>query len=198
MSTPELEKAISASKWRGAEKNILEIICKMFEVDAAVVQRVVMAWELLKDKKLRHGTDGQLADMFDGLGTGEHLDFKVVQAIEHMAARAFRRCAIRWHMEQGLHLEVPFDKLIPYEQRSRICNGCAWQLECVRDMLSTPEQCHQGKWIICKDQPDRNKTRSFQHKLAGVVPIKLDDATVTVTAEHPRGTYVVPIMDVWI
>lgn len=196
MSTPELEQAIAASKWRGAEQDVQEVLAKMFGTDPEVVARIVYAWETLKDKKLVAGDSNQFADLFHGLGCGDTLNDEIRSAIEHTAARAWRRIAIRWRMERNLYIEVPFNKLVSIQEPSRMCDGCSWQLECVRDMLSTPEQCLRGKHVYCKDQYDGRPMRMFQHNFASVLPLKLDDVVVTVRAEHPRGTFVINVMDV--
>jgi hypothetical protein len=196
MSTPELDQAIASSKWKGAERDVQEIIAKLLDADPAIVARVVYAWELLKEKRLIHD-DGQLADMFAGLGCGDPInDPEVRHAIEHGVARGFRRAAIRWRMEQGSMLEVEFKKLVPATAKSRMCDGCIWQLECVRDMLSTPEQCWNGKYVFCVEQFDGKASRRFQHQYAIARPVKLEGALVTVECDHPRGTFVISVMDV--
>jgi hypothetical protein len=196
MSTPELEQALAATRWRGVEQDFTEVISRMFDVTPEIVARVVFAWEVLTSKRLERGEESQLLDLIGELRSGGDIPEETRRAIEHTAARAFRRVAIRWRMERDMFLEVPFDKLVPASNPSRMCDGCVWRFECVRDGLSTPQQCRAGKHVYCVEQYDGKPTRQFQHKLASVKPLKLEDAVVTVSAEHPRGTYTVNIMDV--
>lgn len=197
MSTPELEKALAAARWKGIEKTVAEVIARMLQVDPGTVMRVIYAWECARDCKFSQDSEhGRREDLFDGIEEGERLDNEVAKAIYHAAVRGMRRARIRWEMEHGCVLEVPFNKLVPHTEAGKLCNGCIWQFECVRDSLSTPQQCWNGKWIICQEQPEDGKTRSFQLKYAVVTPIKLDDTHVTVTSAHPRGTFKVSIMDV--
>lgn len=196
MSTPELEQAIAAARWRGAEKNFLEVISRMLDVDPAIVARVVYAYEVLGDKTLVLNHGSQLTDMIGELQSGGDIPEDARRAIEHAAARAFKRVAIRWRMEEGLNVEVPFDKLVPRTAPMTMCDGCTWRLECVRDGLSTPQKCLQGIAVLAREQPDPKKLRSIQYRYASVKPVKLDDAIVTVEALHPRGTYVVNVLDV--
>lgn len=196
MSTPELEQAIAAEKWKGAPGTIAEAIADVLSVDVDTVARVVYAWEAVRDLGLVNAYDDQCADMFAGVGAGDPLPPDVRRAIMHTTARAFRRVAVRWRMEHGLHLDVPFNKLLAHHEHRRMCDGCTWQLECVRDMLSTPAKCYEGKYVVCKDQPYHDTTRQFRHQYARVEPLRLKDATVIVRAEHPRGTYEVNLMDV--
>jgi hypothetical protein len=197
MSTPELEQAIAAARFRGIEKDVTEVLSRMLNVPPEVVARVVYAWETISDKRLVKPFDDQQQDLFGELEHGGDIPDDVRNAIDHNLARAFRRIAIRWRMERGIPLEVPFDKLVPESEPSKICNGCTWRLECVRDLLSTPARCLGGAVTYGKDQPKPERpSRMFQHLLATVTPIKLEDAVVTVTAEHPQGTYVVNVLDV--
>jgi hypothetical protein len=198
MSTPELEQAVAASRWRGVERDFTEVIARMFDVDPAVVARIVYVWETLSDKRLIHSTESEMQDLVGELKHGGDIPDDLRSAIEHTAARAFKRIAIRWRMEREMFLEVPFEKLVPASNPSRMCDGCVWQFECVRDSLSTPKDCLKSKLVYCKDQPDPRKptARKFQHQYASVTPLKLEDAVVRVSAEHPRGTYTVNIMDV--
>lgn len=196
MSTPELEQAIAAARWRGAEANFTEAIAKMLETPPEVVARVVFAWETMKHQRLAYPIGDQLEELRGELEHGRDLPGETCNAIEHAAARALRRMAIRWRMMRGLALEVPFKKLVPAEKPDRICEGCPHQLECVRDFLSTPDKCLGGARVLPRDQPDATKTRFFQHQNASVKAIKLVDNVVTVTADHPRGTFRVSVMDV--
>jgi hypothetical protein len=200
MSTPELEQAIMAARWRGAEANFTEAIAKMLEMPPEVVARVVFAWEAMKRQPLADPIEDQSEVPIKALrGELEHggdLPRKTRYAIEHAAAWALRRMVIRWRMERDLALQVPFKKLVPAERPDRICEGCLHQFECVRDSLSTPNKCLDGARVLRRDPPGAKKLRFFQHQNASVKAVKLDDNVVTVTTDHPRGTFRVSVMDV--
>lgn len=196
MSTPELEQAIAASRWHGAEANFTEAISKMLDVPPAVVARVVFAWETMKKQPLTRPIVGQMDILRDKLQDGAGLPPETHQAIEHAAVYAFRRMAIRWRMERGFFLEVPFKALVPANKPDRVCDGCPLLFECVRDALSTPEKCLTGETVYAKDQPDPKRTRFFAHQNASVKPVRLVGNVVTVTADHPLGVHTVNVMDV--
>lgn len=198
MSTPELEQAIAAARWRGAEENFTEAIGKMLDTPPEVVARVVFAWETMKQQRLAHAVEGQLESLRGELEHGGSLPNETCQAIEHTAARAFRRMAIRWRMERDLPLEVSFKKLVPADRPDRVCDGCPHQFECVRDFLSTPQRCLSGERVTPRDQPNPKKLRWFQHQNALVKATKVEDNIVTVTADHPRGTFRVSVLDVFV
>jgi len=196
MSTRELEQALAASKWKGAEKNVAEVIAKMFGFPVDIVERVVFAWETVKTEKFISDYDGQRDDVFGSVESGANIEDEIRSAIKHGMFRGLRRTAIRWHMENGKMLEVEFKKLVPKDKPAGMCNGCKWQLECVRDMLSTPERCWNGVHVYCKEQYDGKASRIFQHNIAIVRPLKLEGNIVTVEADHPRGTFAINVMDV--
>lgn len=196
MSTPELEQAIAAAKWKGTEANFTEAISKMFDVPPEVVARVVFAWETLRNQCRVHAIEGQMDVLCGGLEDGDDLPEEIVRAIKHATARALPRMAIRWRMERGLFLEVPFNKLVPADKPDRICDGCPNQLECVRDMLSTPARCLRGERITPRDQADPRRLRYIQHQNAQVKAVKIHGDIVTVEAEHPRGIFHVGVLDV--
>lgn len=195
MSTPELERAIAAARWQGAEASVSEAIGKMLDIDPAIVARVVFAWTEMKDGTRNLGERAWLADQCVSLQEGVDLPPDVANAIDRAVTYAIRRMAIRHCMEQDQPIRVPFVKLIPASTPSRVCDGCLWQLECVRDFLSTPQRCLAGKVVFPRNHgpDDRRKT---QHVHATVKPVKLATATVSVVAEHPRGAFEVDLLDV--
>lgn len=195
MSTPELERAIAAARWQGAEASVSEAIGKILDVDPAIVERVVFAWTEMKDGAGNFGERAWLVDQCVSLQEGVDLPPDVASAIDRAVTYAIRRMAIRHCMERNQPIRVPFSKLVPAGTPSRICNGCLWQLECVRDFLSTPQSCLAGKVVLPRNHgPDDQ--RKAQHVHATVRPVKLATVTVSVVAEHPRGAFEIDLMDV--
>lgn len=195
MSTPELERAIAAARWQGAEASVSEAIGKMLDLDPAIVARVIFAWTEMKDGAGSFDERAWLADQCVGLQEGVDLPPDVASAIERATVYAIRRMAIRHCMERGKPVQVPFSRLVPADTPSRICDGCLWQLECVRDFLSTPQSCLAGKVVLPRSHGPDDR-RMAQHVHATVKPTKLSTTTVTVVAEHPRGTYEIGLLDV--
>lgn len=190
MSTPELEQALAAAKWKGAEQTLSEVIAKTLDVDIEVVRRVVYAWDQIRNRRFPKLEKPELVDcLFDGLGHGDHIDDDVKEAIVDALDLGVRRSYVRQAMLHNRKLDVAMATLIPEKEVRRVCDGCPTQVVCVMNMLMTPEKCRKGDYV-------KHEGRYIQYAMVKVTPRKLVGNHVTVEADHPRGTYKLNITDI--
>jgi hypothetical protein len=168
MPTKELKQALRTANVRNAEKDLIEVLARMFDAPAPLVARIVYA--------------AQTADaQHEHIVWEAYLDEKLRKAIRTQTASACNRAYLRSCVENQGHVLAFIEALVPEDQPEMMCNGCPKSLACVADSLSTPELCRNGRGVWA---------RSFETR-----PVKINGDTVTVDCDHPRGRFELNVKD---
>lgn len=167
MPTNELKQALRSANVSGAEKDLVEVLARMFDADPALIVRVMYAVAQLR----------QLHDV----DWDDHIPSNVRAAIKVQVDAGNRRARLREIVEcEGFAL-ASFARMVPESDPTRACAGCPKSLECVAEGLHKPEDCRVGKGAWRRTVETR--------------PIKINKNTVTVECDHPRGRHVLDIED---
>jgi len=186
MPTKELEVALEAAKWGNAERDLIDVVARVLEAPENLVERVLYAAGAART----YATGRRLPmadDAFRGVGLSQELARGIAAAVYMGMARA----AVRSCIEYKDTMRCGVDTLIA--DCVRICEGCPISLHCVAHSLSSPSVCFDlglpagiFRTYTLSRSDDRTTT---------VTPLKIDGDTVTVSCEHPKGTYQVQAKD---
>lgn len=170
--TDALNQALREVRMGDAEKSTMEIISRALGIPIEIVHRVVFARELLKNV-----LPARLGILFPATHWREYIpDDDVRAALEARIDEGIRRITVRWTIENNRDFEVEVKRLLKPKDVNKICRGCPDSMECVAGSLHTPQECYDGRIPKVK-----------------VVPLRIIKNTVEVRAEHPTGTYVIPL-----
>lgn len=80
-----------------------------------------------------------------------------------------------------------------------ICRGCEFSLHCVVKSYSTPDKCYKsGPPARVREEEGRlPQLLHFANGGARVSPIRIRGDRVTVTCDHPTGTYDIDVGELW-
>lgn len=172
MPTEELKQALRSANVTNAERDLADVLAKMFDVPRELIYRVMYA--------LLHAY-GAPTRRIGKIDFSEHLPSDLRKAIAEQVDQGYRRTVLRQAVEKSLTAAVWIDSLVNESDYSRVCVGCPKSLECVMESLSTPEKCATGEGPI----PKRMEVR----------PVKIHGNKVTVECDWPRGKYVLDVKD---
>lgn len=133
MPTEALRQALRAVNVTGVERDFAEVLAKMFDLPVPVAARVLYAIESVKDSVTWHLGVDRAAELIP--------DHEVRRAIREQANAGALRVHLRRLQLAGTQVKVRTKVLVPEDDPSRICEGCPRTIECVAEMLSTPEKC---------------------------------------------------------
>jgi hypothetical protein len=189
MPTKELEDALAASKLGNAERDLIDVIARMFEIPENLVERVLYAGEVARS--------GDMTAV-DAAFEGESLDPKLKQGIIATVHAGMARVTVRLAIHNGRWVLCPVGKLI--RDPVKICDGCPISLACIAHSLSTQDICHAlGPPTSARSRTRQSATdvelERYSDGCARVTPLKIVGDTVTVSCEHPKGTYQVQAKD---
>lgn len=165
MPTDGLEQALEESAVEGAEKDLVEVISRIFKADPPLVTRILFAVKNARAEELGvpvHNDDGP---------TGE-----LGEAIKHAVEDGLRRARVRRAILHQETLSIPVSVLTL--QPKDICKGCPEAMRCMLESISTPSKCYGGR-----------KAEVL------VRPTRLRGNRVSVRAEQPTGSYEVTVRD---
>lgn len=165
MPTDGLEQALEESAVEGAEKDLAEVLARLFKADLALVARLLFAIKNARAEEL-------------GVPRCEDVELpnELGEAIKHAVEDGLRRARVRRSIlrHEALTVQVSTLTLQPRD----ICKGCPESMRCVLESISTPAKCYSSRK---SEMP--------------VQPIRLRGNRVTVRAEQPTGTYEVTVRD---
>lgn len=182
MSIKDLEQALLDAKYQGHPKTFVEAIAKMVDIPEAAVERVIFAWQTLRNRSY----DQECSKAEEGEGLGDVLCTAIEDKMEGIALAI----SIYEAMQCNKKIHVKVRSMVSPDAINNICNGCPTSWECLRNQWSSPQACYEGA-----------KDNSFYINMINmhrrpVTPLKVIGSKVTVQAEHPKGTYVVDLDDV--
>jgi hypothetical protein len=192
MPTKELEDALKASKLGNAERDLIDVIARVLEMPENLVERVLYAAETGRGcETARACEEAVLTNCFEG----ESLDPDLKRGIQEAVRAGVARTVARWHIANEQAAHCPVDKLI--SDPAKVCDGCPISLACVAHSLSTPQRCVELGPPTGWGRVGRSAHGLERHNgsCARIVVLKIVGDTVTVTCEHPKGTYQVQAKD---
>lgn len=175
MPLDDLTQALEAQKFAGIETDALDVIAQALEVDRALLNRVIYAYEALRNEV----RDSPLRGDFP---TASHSDAALLpdaelrDAIRKAMGDGAMRLTVRYAIQNSKTLTVLASLLVPPQNISKICDGCPERIECIAENLSTPEKCLTGK-----------------HRRIQVYPLRMTKTRVEVEAAQPAGRYTIPL-----
>ena len=198
MTTKELETAIKASKLGNAERDLIDVLARMFEIPENLVERLLFAAHVAGNTGHRHrcfeAHRAIHADSFHGVS----LDPALRQGIKDAVCAGMGRAAARWHITTETPTKCPPDRMIA--DPARICDGCPISLACVARDLSSPRSwmelgpptgvCSRGGVSFAMLE---RKNGAY----AKVTVLKIVGDVITVSCEHPKGTFEIQAKDLF-
>lgn len=190
MSLAELEQAVFATKWGNAEEDAIEVIARAMELPVGVVERVLFAAGAVRERRKRGQQKfGQLSEsMFEG----PTLPLELREAIGHAVESGMKRAAVRHVIQNDYKLYVRPSKLVGDRPRD-ICNGCPHSIECLMIEASTPEKCVK-RGVLDHIRREGDRVADMRRSCI-VTPQKIVGDKVTVTCDHPTGTWTLDVED---
>lgn len=192
MSLDKLEQALFEAKWGDAEEDGIDVVARMFELSREAVERVLFAASIVRKKQ-------KYTQLVQHMDDGPALDSELREAIKAHVERGFHRAMVRFAIQNNAALYVRARKLIG-KDTGRICDGCPFSIDCVVNDISTPPKCAKSgpPQEVRQDPHDEHKYQLFHYTNGGaqVRPQRIQGDAVTVTCEHPRGTWTIDVMDV--
>lgn len=190
MSLEDLEQALFAAKWGNAEENGIEVVARVLELPVIVVERVLFAARCAKDSTVRKHRFSQLVASMD---EGPTLSYELRRAIDDAVQTGLKRAAVRHAIQNDAKIYVRPSKLVGDRPRD-VCNGCPHSIECVLVGASTPEKCVK-KGVLDRIEREGDRIKELR-RYCVTTPAKLLGNKVTVSCEHPAGTWTLDIEDV--
>lgn len=176
MPTERLKQALRETNVAGVEKDLAEVLARMFDLPIQAVARLIYAIDAIKHPVMwRLGAAQQNALIPDP---------ELRDAIRTEVNAGALRVYLRKLQLEGKQVLVPTRALVPVDEPGRICEGCPHSMSCIAESLSSPEQCVDilsgpAKGWVDKKQPVT---------LIRVTP----SGRVTVRARQPLGDHDVP------
>ena len=194
MSLDDLDQALHAARWGTAEAGVIDVIAKVLELPAGVVERVLFAATVVRAHdqygyvNTPNGASKQWTD-------GPSLSAELRQAISLAVEEGLARTLVRESIAEEVSMLVAPAKLI--QDVAEICTGCPYSIDCIAKDYSNPRSCYdEGPPSGVQRLGDGlYKLRRYTGGKAVVRPQKIDKDTVTVACEHPRGTFKVAAKD---
>ncbi len=172
MPTEELKKALEERKMNNAEKDVLDILSRAFDVPRELLYRIIYGYE-----RLHVHLDGTEYGMgFPKLEWSEGLSGDLREAINLAMANGAKRLLVRYAIENAKALSVATKDLVPADKPEQLCHGCPERIECISESLSTPSECLTGR-----------------HATTIVYPIQIHRAEVEIETQQPAGRHRVPL-----
>lgn len=187
MSLDALEQALFAAKWGDAEENAIDVVARALELPSGVVERVLFAARCAKE-----AAKYKFSQLTESMNDGPTLDYELRRAIADAVKTGLKRAAVRLVIQNDYRLQVEPSKLVGDRPRD-ICNGCPHSIECVTFSVSTPEKCVK-KGVLDRIEREGDRVKDLR-RYCSVKPIKMAGDKVTVTCDHPPGTWTLDVED---
>ncbi len=186
MPIEELEQALQKAKWGDAEEDVVEVIARLFEIPRELVVRVEYAFHAAQNMRLGSVYLGE-----------DEIPPEVQDAIKTKVRRGFLRTHVRECIRDEKNMFTKVKSLI--KDPKNVCKGCPFSLACVTKSYSTPKECFKSGVPVRVDE-ERGPVPILMRLTSGgalVRPIRIKGDTVTVTCEHPHGTFNVDVGELW-
>lgn len=186
MSLVALEQALLESKWGTAEIDAVEVVARMLSLPREAVVRVEFALEAARNA---------------GLGRVEPNEHEIpddVQAaMKTQVRRGLHRVRVREAIRDDALMYAPVSRLVT--EAKNVCRGCQFSIDCVVKNHSTPAQCFKsGPPMRIKPLEDgRYQITRLSRGGTPVTPLRIRGDRVSVTCEHPKGSFDLDVGDVW-
>lgn len=186
MPTEELEQALLEAKWGSAEADTIDVVARLLELPREAVVRVQYAFQAAATMRLTAVMSGE-----------DEIPEEVQNAMKAKLRRGLLRTRVRYALLNEEHMYAHPRALI--KDASGICNGCPFSIECVTKSYSTPDRCFKGGPPSRIDERDGREPTPMRFSKGGalVTPLRIRGDTVTVTSDHPRGTFDIDVGELW-
>lgn len=188
MSLDELEQALFAAKWGDAEEDGIEVVARVLQLPVAAVERVLFAARVAKECQR-----GKFSQLTEHMGDGPSLDYDLKRAISDAVETGLKRARVRYALQNDGKLYVKPSKLVGDRVRD-ICDGCPLSIECATFSVSTPETC-VSRGVLERIEYNDGRLANLRRSCC-VTPTKIVGNKVTVTCDHPRGTWTLDVEDI--
>lgn len=209
MSLDELNRRLEKAWVSRLEEDHADVIARALDLPREAIQRVSLAVRVLELVLEHGGPSGDLKEEVvlkwvrnrprirpdHSLYGSETIPAAVEAAIVALLLDGLGRHKVRQAVEAGAHVNVR-PQALPGVDASRICDGCPGSIACLADNYAKPEDCLEGARPLKAPVSRGIPKVSGSWVRATPVSVSRDGRKVTVTCEHPRGTYIVDASEI--